>query len=110
MTQLSYKNIFDAITGDQNEAADLAFRTDMMIAMRQFFEDKGWKPAQVRTRLGISQPRVSELMTGKINLVSSDKLIGYWAKLGFHFRPVFVAKTARKPASVKFKVEERAVA
>lgn len=108
MTQLSYNNIFDAITSNQNEAADLAFRTNMMIAMRQFFQDKHWNQAHVAAKLGIPQPRVSELMTGKINLVSSDKLIGYWAKLGFQFKPVYVPSTPRKAASMKFTVEERA--
>ena len=104
--QLAYKNVFDAITGDENEAADLKFRADMMIAMRRYFEDMGWNQAKIGQKLDIPQPRVSELLNGKIHLLSSDKLIGYLARLGFYFRPVFKASTARKQASISCSIEE----
>lgn len=106
MAELAYNNIFDAITSDATEAADLEFRADLMIAMRRYFEDRGWNQAQVGRRLGIPQPRVSELVNGKINLLSSDKLIGYFAKLGFRFKPVYTGSTSKKSASMKVKVEQ----
>ena len=37
--------------------------------------------------LGVSQPRVSELMRGKIDLFSADKLIGLLARLDVRLRP-----------------------
>ena len=89
MTQLTYSNIFDAITNDPIEAADLEFRADLMLVMRKFFEHKGWVQADIMQVLGISQPRASELAGGKVDKFSSDKLIGFIAKLGFKFKPQF---------------------
>lgn len=56
--------------------------------MRHYFEDRGWNQTQIAARLGISQPRVSELVNGNIHTLSSDKLIGYLAKIGFRIKPV----------------------
>jgi predicted XRE-type DNA-binding protein len=105
MSRLAYKNIFDAVTSDQNEAADLEFRADMMIAMRQYFEDRGWNQVQIAARLGISQPRVSELVNGRIHTLSSDKLIGYLAKIGFRIKPVYKASTSRRESSISCNIE-----
>ncbi|TPK57249.1 XRE family transcriptional regulator [Mesorhizobium sp. B2-4-19] len=87
MTQLSYDNIFDAIADDADEAADLQFRADLMITLRKLFEDRGWKQADIASALGITQPRVSEIIRGKVHLFSADKLIGFLAKLNLRLKP-----------------------
>lgn len=91
MTQLSFDNIFSAITDEKQESADLKFRADLMLVMRDIFEFKGWKQSDVVSFLDIPQSRASELMRGKVDKFSSDKLIGFLAKLGFQFRPKFFA-------------------
>jgi predicted XRE-type DNA-binding protein len=106
MSKLTYKNIFDAISDDPQDAADLEFRADLMIAMRRYFEDRGWKQTDIGNKLGIPQPRVSELVNGKINLLSSDRLIGYFAKLGFRFKPVYKVSTGQKASTLKVNVED----
>lgn len=50
-------------------------------------DNNGWEQAQIAQALEIPQPRVSELLRGKISLFSSDRLIGYLAKRGYAFRP-----------------------
>lgn len=89
MTQLSYDNIFDAITDDECEAADLRFRADLMLTLRNIFEAKEMKPAEISAVLEVPQPRVSELMRGKVQLFSADKLIGFLAKMDVRLRPSF---------------------
>ncbi len=89
MTQLGYDNIFSAIADSEPEAADLQFRADLMLTLRRMFEEKGWKQAEIARALGIPQPRVSELMRGKIELFSADKLIGFLASLNLRLRPRF---------------------
>ena len=89
MDHLGYDNIFSVITDDQQEAADLQFRADLMLTLRRMFEEKGWKQADIARALGIPQPRVSELMRGKIDLFSADKLIGFLARLDLRLRPRF---------------------
>ena len=60
--------------------------------------------AEIGAKLGIPQPRVSELMMGKIDKFSSDKLIGILAKLGIRFRLVMSPQTKTKLPRVKFNV------
>jgi predicted XRE-type DNA-binding protein len=99
--RLKYSNIFEAITGNAEEAADLEFRADLMLVLRDYFRDQCASQTQIGTRLGIPQPRVSELMTGKVDKFSSDKLIGFLAKVGIRLKPVPVQATRRHPFKVK---------
>jgi predicted XRE-type DNA-binding protein len=85
MEQLKYDNIFDAIADDPSEAADLKFRSDLMLFIRERVRGRSQK--QIAEALGVAQPRVSELMSGKIQLFSADKLIGILAQLGVRFTP-----------------------
>lgn len=85
--KLEYTNIFESITEDSTLAADLQFRSDLLMTLIDIFDDKGWKQAQIAEALDIAQPRVSELLRGKISLFSSDRMIGYLAKLGYRLRP-----------------------
>ncbi|WP_457588778.1 helix-turn-helix domain-containing protein [Ensifer canadensis] len=89
MSQLAYDSIFDAIANDPAEAADLQFRADLMITLRKIFEDREWKQSQIAAALGVTQPRVSELMRGKLELFSADKLIGFLAKMNVRLRPSY---------------------
>jgi len=97
MSQLEFNNIFDLIADDPNDAADMKFRADLMLVMRDMFEQKSWEQSDVMHVLNISQPRASELMRGRVDKFSSDKLIGFLYKLGFRLRPQFVsAKRSKK--------------
>lgn len=106
MSVLTYTNIFDAITEDKAEAADLQFRADLMLVMRDIFEARGWSQEEIGSALGVKQPRVSELMRGKVDKFSSDKLIGFLAKLGFRFKPIYQpAKGNKSPVQCQVKKE-----
>ena len=85
--KLEYTNIFESITEDSALAADLQFRSDLLMTLIDIIDDKGWKQADIAQALEIPQPRVSELLRGKISLFSSDRLIGYLAKLGYRLKP-----------------------
>ena len=99
MKQLKYSNIFEAITDSAAEAADLEFRADLMLVLRDHFD--GISQAQIGKTLGIPQPRVSELMSGKVDKFSSDKLIGFLATVGIRFKPATVPTAKGRPLKVK---------
>lgn len=105
MERLDYKNIFEAITDDASEAADLEFRADLMLVLRRIFESKKWSQAEIGEALEVPQPRVSELMRGKVSTVSADKLICYLAKLGFRFKPKYMAVARGNKAPIKCDVQ-----
>ena len=103
----SWGNVFEALGCGVSEAADLRFRAGMMIALRNYFEGQGWSQSTIGERLGIPQPRVSELVNGKINKVSSDKLIGYLGTLGFWLMPSYKHATAKKSGKFDCEVQLR---
>lgn len=87
MERLEYDNIFDVISDSPAEAADLQFRADLMLTLRKLLEERKLRQAEIAEALGVSQPRVSELIRGKIDLFSADKLIGLLARLDVRLRP-----------------------
>jgi predicted XRE-type DNA-binding protein len=87
LERLEYDNIFDVMTDSPAEAADLQFRADLMLTLRKLLEERKLRQAEIAEALGVSQPRVSELMRGKIDLFSADKLIGFLARLDVRLRP-----------------------
>lgn len=97
MEKLQYTNIFDAIADNPAEAADLEFRADMMLVLRNYFQSKDWKQADIMANLGITQPRVSELTRGKVDKFSSDKLIGFLAKVGYTIKPTLTLQDNQAP-------------
>jgi predicted XRE-type DNA-binding protein len=87
LERLEYENIFDVVTDNPAEAADLQFRADLMLTLRRLLKERNLRQADIAEALGVSQPRVSELMRGKIDLFSADKLIGLLARLDVRLRP-----------------------
>ena len=75
-------NIFSDLGFPPHEAAVLLLRAELAEALRQWMESEGLTQVQAAKRLGIAQPRVSEIMRGKIELMSLDYMVGLCAKAG----------------------------
>lgn len=75
-------NIFLDLGLPPHEAAVMLLRAQLAEALRVWMERNGLTQAQAAKRLGISQPRVSEIARGKVELLSLDYLVGLCAKAG----------------------------
>lgn len=75
MNSISFSNAFDAVTDNIEEAKELQVRADLMIALREILEDKGWKQADAAEVFKLSQPQISDLLQGKIDKLSIDLLM-----------------------------------
>ncbi len=75
-------NIFLDLGFPPHEAAVLLLRAELAEALRQWIESEDLTQAQAAKRLGIAQPRVSEIVRGKLELMSLDYLVGLCAKAG----------------------------
>jgi len=64
------------------DTKNLAMRSELMIRLSRVIEDKGLTQAQPATVFGVSQPRVSDLVTGKIDRFSVDTLIAMLGHAG----------------------------
>jgi len=78
----TFANVWDAIEDSPEQAAMMTMRSNVMIAINK--EVRGWNTTQARAarRLGITQPRLNDLLTGKINKFSLDTLMTLAARAG----------------------------
>jgi len=75
-------NIFLDLGFPEHEAAVLLLRCELAEALRRWIEREKLTQAQAAKKLGIAQPRVSEITRNKIDKVSLDYLVGLCSKAG----------------------------
>lgn len=73
-------NIFLDLGFPPHEAAVMLLRAQLAEALRRWMEREGLTQARAAKRLGIAQPRMSEIVRGKVELLSLDYLVGLCAK------------------------------
>ena len=73
-------NIFLDLGFSAHEASVMLLRAQLAEALRSWMEREHLTQAQTAKRLGIAQPRVSEIVRGKVDLMSLDYLVGLCAK------------------------------
>jgi predicted XRE-type DNA-binding protein len=81
-------NVFRDLGFPPDKAEHLLVRADLMIRLEKELGSRGLKQAQAAELLGITQPRVSDLLRGRIDLFSADALIDMLARLGIKVRIV----------------------
>ena len=75
-------NIFLDLGFAPHEAEVMLLRAKLAEALRVWMEREGLTQAKAAKKLGITQPRVSEITRGKVELLSLDYLVGLCAKVG----------------------------
>ena len=75
-------NIFLDLGLPPHEAAVMLLRAELAEALRKWMERKTLTQTQAAKRLGVNQPRISEIVRGKVELLSLDYLVGLCAKAG----------------------------
>ncbi|MGO8733665.1 MAG: helix-turn-helix domain-containing protein [Terriglobia bacterium] len=70
-----YENVWDAIEPDPVEAENLKLRSSLMSALISHIKSEGLTQAQAGKLLGVTQPRISNLIHGKIDLFGLDLLV-----------------------------------
>lgn len=84
MSNESFTSVWDAIEDTPAEAENMKLRSALMMALDEHIKRQGWTQAEAARRLGVTQPRMSDLMRGKINLFGLDTLVNMVAALGLH--------------------------
>ncbi len=79
---LRYANVWDAIEDTPGEAAHMKARSELMMAITEHIRKNGLTQAEAAKLLGVTQPRVSDLVRGKIDLFSIDTLVQMLATAG----------------------------
>ena len=86
---------FETLGYAPEEAEHLRIRADLMLALGELIGERGWTQAEAARALGVTQPRVSDLLRGKIERFSIDTLVHLLSQAG---------------ADVTFKVRRRRTA
>jgi predicted XRE-type DNA-binding protein len=73
-------NVFLDLGFPPHEASVMLLRAQLAEALRVWMEKEKLTQAQVAKRLGIAQPRVSDIVRNKVELMSLDYLVGLCAK------------------------------
>jgi predicted XRE-type DNA-binding protein len=82
----------------REEAGHLLVRADLMIQVQKLIAARQLKQRHAAEILRVSQPRVSDLVRGRIDLFSTDALIDMLARLGARVR--FTVKATRRRLKV----------
>ncbi len=82
-------NVFRDLGFSPDEAEYLKVRAELMANLQKVITARGLKQAEAAELLGVTQPRISDLMRGRIDLFSIDTLIDMLARLGVRAKLVF---------------------
>ena len=77
-----YESPFHAIA-EPDVASKLVLKADLTIMIRDIIENRGWTQKEAAEKLTVTQPRVSDIVNGKIDKFTLDMLFSMLDKLGF---------------------------
>ena len=78
----TFESVWDAIADTPEEAANLRLRSELMDKIAAILEENGWTQAEAAARCGVTQPRVNDLLRGRISRFSLDALVNMASSLG----------------------------
>ncbi len=79
-----FASVWDAIEDTPAEAENMKLRSELLLALKSRIAQSGMTQAQAAKLFGVTQPRVSDLMRGKINLFGLDALVNMATVAGLH--------------------------
>lgn len=82
----TFENVWDAIENSPAEASNMSMRSSLMIAIEQQVRCWNVTQAEAARRLGITQPRLNDLLKGRISNFSLDTLIELATAAGLSVR------------------------
>jgi predicted XRE-type DNA-binding protein len=94
MKEQRFKSVWDAIERSPEEAANMKARSDVLTAIRKVVDGWDVTQAEAARRLGINQPRMNDLLRGKIDKFSLDALMNLAARAGLSVQVKVVKRAA----------------
>jgi predicted XRE-type DNA-binding protein len=82
MTKQQFASVWDAMEDTPVEAENMKLRSQLMVQLQDYVTRAGLNQAEAAKLFNVTQPRVSDLMRGKINLFAIDALVNMAAAAG----------------------------
>jgi predicted XRE-type DNA-binding protein len=84
MSKRRFSNVWDAIEDTPAQAENMKLRSALIMALKDHILRAGLSQSEAAKLLGVTQPRISDLMRGKIELFSLDTLVNMIGAVGLH--------------------------
>ena len=77
-----FSSVWDALADTPEQAANLRARAELMQQIAAIVKASGWTQAEAATRCGVTQPRMSDLLRGRVSRFSLDALVNIATAIG----------------------------
>jgi predicted XRE-type DNA-binding protein len=84
MSKKGFVNVWDAIEDTPAQAENMKLRSVLIMALKDHIGRTGLSQLEAAKLLGVTQPRISDLMRGKIDLFGLDTLVNMIGAAGLH--------------------------
>jgi predicted XRE-type DNA-binding protein len=84
LTKKRFANVWDAIEETPAQAENMKLRSALIMALKDHLARTGLNQSEAAKLLGVTQPRISDLMRGKIELFGLDTLVNMIGAAGLH--------------------------
>lgn len=78
----TFESAWDAVADTPEQAANLRARADLMRQIVAIIQANGWKQVDAATHCGVTQPRINDLLRGRVSRFSLDALVNMATALG----------------------------
>jgi predicted XRE-type DNA-binding protein len=78
----TFTSVWDAIADTPEQAANLQARAELMQQISAIIKANNWKQAEAAEHCGLTQPRINDLLRGRISNFSLDALVNIAVALG----------------------------
>jgi predicted XRE-type DNA-binding protein len=83
MTKIeTFNSVWDALADTPEQAANLRARSELMRQIAAVIEANDWKQSEAATRCGVTQPRINDLLRGRVSRFSLDALVNIATAIG----------------------------
>ena len=78
----SYASVWDAIADTPEEAANLRTRAELMQKISAIVQENGWTQTEAAAHCGVTQPRMNDLLRGRVSRFSLAALVNIATAIG----------------------------
>ncbi|MCX7229521.1 MAG: helix-turn-helix transcriptional regulator [Burkholderiales bacterium] len=81
-TAESFANVWDALADTHEQAANLRARSALMRQITNIVKESNWTQTEAAQHCGVTQPRMNDLLRGRVSRFSLDALVNIATAMG----------------------------
>ena len=78
----TFASVWDAVSDTPEQAANLRARAELVRQISALIEANGWTQTEAAGHCGVTQPRINDLLRGRVSRFSLDALVNIATALG----------------------------